>query len=284
MSTPPWRSSAKATMCSTSPSTRMSVRTKLPAPPRSTIAATAASPPKSETSATTTVTPSSVSRSTIDQPAPDAPPVTIATRPLSCIEKALAPVAVAREHELLGQGDPRRGRRIGDDRHRLGDRAQDAHLVPAGVEHDLVAVVLAYGGRQPRLEALVLQVVQQVLGLVLQAQDLHRRAGLDVGQRDALDARAGDDRVPVRAGLRVADGGQHALLQHRRHRVLQPLGLLVDLVPRDPEDVSEKALDEAVAAHDALGVLGARVGEGDRLVARARDVAVALEATDHLVD
>ena len=33
----------------------------------------------------------------------------------------------------------------------------------------------------------------------------------------------------------------------------------------------------------ALGVLGARVGEGDRLVARARDVAVALEAADHLV-
>ena len=51
-----------------------------------------------------------------------------------------------------------------------------------------------------------------------------------------------------------------------------------------PEDVGEEALDQAVAADDALGVLGARVGEGDRLVARARDVAVALEAADHLVD
>src|SRR3954451_2663843 len=177
MSTPPWRSSAKATMCSTSPSTRMSVRTKLPAPPRSTIAATAASPAESATSAMTTATPSSTSRSTIGQPAPVAPPVTIETRSRSSTGE-LAPVAGAREHELLGQGDPRRGRRIGDDRHRLGDRAQDAHLVPAGVEHHLVAVVLAHGGRQPRLEALVLQVVQQVLGLVLQTQDLHRRAGL----------------------------------------------------------------------------------------------------------
>src|SRR4051812_8937670 len=201
MSTPPWRSSAKATMCSTSPSTRMSVRTKLPAPPCSTIAATAASPAESATSATTTATPSSTSRSTIDQPAPVAPPVTIATRPRSSTETALAPVAVAREHELLGQRDPRRGRRVGPDRHRLGDRAQDAHLVPVGLEHDLVAVVLAQRGRQPRLETLVLQVVQEVLGLVLEAQDPHRRARLDVGQRHALDARAGDDRVPVRARL-----------------------------------------------------------------------------------
>ena len=75
------------------------------------------------------------------------------------------------------------------------------------------------------------------------------------------------DRVAVRAGLGVADGGEHALLEHRRHRVLEALGLLVDLVPGDAEHVGEEALDQAVAAHDALGVLGARVGEGDRLVA-----------------
>src|SRR5512132_2761997 len=229
MSTPPWRSSAKATMCSTSPSTRTSVRTKLPAPPRCEIAATAASPATSETSATTTAAPSSTSRSTIDQPAPVAPPVTIATRPRSSTA-VLAPVAVAREHELLGQRDPRRRRRIGDHRHRLGDRTQDAHLMAAGVQDDLVAVVLAQGGRHARLEALLLQVVQEVLGLVLETQDGDRSAGLDVGQRDALDARPGDDRVPVRARLRIADGGQHPLLQDRRHRVLEPLGLLVDLV------------------------------------------------------
>src|SRR3712207_7299907 len=38
-----------------------------------------------------------------------------------------------------------------------------------------------------RLEARVLQVVQEVLGLVLEAQDGHRRALLDVGERHALD-------------------------------------------------------------------------------------------------
>ena len=61
---------------------------------------------------------------------------------------------------------------------------------------------------------------------------------------------AGDDRVAVRAGLRVADRGEHALLEHRGHRVLEALGLLVDLVPRDPEDVGEEALDQPVAADD----------------------------------
>jgi hypothetical protein len=64
----------------------------------------------------------------------------------------------------------------------------------------------------------------------------------------------------------------------------RPLGLLVHLVPRDAEDVGEEALDEPVAADDALGVLAAALGEADRLVAAARDVAVALEPPDHLVD
>ena len=72
-------------------------------------------------------------------------------------------------------------------------------------------------------------------------------------------ARALDERVAVRAGRRVADRRQHPLLEHRRHRVLQPLGLLVDLVPGDPEDVGEEALDQPVAADDRL-----RRGRGPR--------------------
>ena len=129
-----------------------------------------------------------------------------------------------------------------------------------------------------------LEVVQEVLGLVLEAQHAHRGADLDVGERHARQARAGDDRVAVRAGLGVADRREHALLEHRRHRVLEALGLLVDLVPGHAQDVGEEALDQAVAAHDALGVLGAAVGERDRAVGAAGDVAVALEAADHLVD
>src|SRR4051812_11365317 len=82
---------------------------------------------------------------------------------------------------------------------------------------------------------------------------------------------------------RGAPGG-HALLEHGGHRVLQPLRLLVELVPRDAEDVGEEALDQPVAADDGLRVLAPRLGEDERLVGRAGDVAVAVEAPDHLMD
>jgi hypothetical protein len=55
----------------------------------------------------------------------------------------------------------------------------------------------------------------------------------------------------------LADRGEHPLLQHRRHRVLQALCLLVHLVPRDPEDVRQEAFDQPVAAHDRLGMFAA---------------------------
>jgi len=79
--------------------------------------------------------------------------------------------------------------------------------------------------------------VEQLLGLVLEAQDADVGADRDVGQQRAALAGALDDRVAVRAGRGVADRGPHALLEHRRHRVLDPLRLLVDLVPGDAEHV-----------------------------------------------
>ena len=100
--------------------------------------------------------------------------------------------------------------------------------------------------------------MQQLLGLVLEAQDGDLGADLDVGQQRALLADALDDRVAVGAGGGVADRGAHPLLQHRRHRVLDPLRLLVHLVPGDAEDVGEEALDHPVAADDVAGVLAAR--------------------------
>ena len=100
--------------------------------------------------------------------------------------------------------------------------------------------------------------MEDLLGLVLEAEDDDARAGLDVGQQSALLARALDDRVAVGAGLGVADRGEHALLEHRRHRVLQALGLLVDLVPGDAEHVGEEALDQAVALDHRLGLVAAR--------------------------
>ena len=97
--------------------------------------------------------------------------------------------------------------------------------------------------------------MQEVLGLVLEAQDLTLAPSATSASGTPSIRGAADDRMAVRAGLRVADRGEHALLEHRAHRVLEALGLLVDLVPRDAEDVGQEALDQAVAADDALGVV-----------------------------
>ena len=141
-----------------------------------------------------------------------------------------------------------------------------------------IATSSSPGGGERALEAGMepglLQVVEEVLRLVLEPQDAQLRALLDVGERDALLARAGDDRVPVGARLGVADRGEHALLERWRHRVLEPLGLLVDLVPRDVQDVREEALDQPMAADDLACVLAPRLGERQRLVLGAGDVAV----------
>jgi hypothetical protein len=87
----------------------------------------------------------------------------------------------------------------------------------------------------------------------------------------------------IGAGGGVADRRVHPLLQHRRHRVLDPLRLLVHLVPGDAEDVGEEALDHAVAADDVAGVLAPGLGEDQRFVGVAGDVAVLDQAPDHLV-
>ena len=65
--------------------------------------------------------------------------------------------------------------------------------------------------------------------------------------------------------------------------MLQSLGLLVDLVPGNAEHVGEEALDQPVAADDVGRLALAARREADRLVVSARDVAVALQAADHLV-
>src|SRR5919108_4684044 len=57
----------------------------------------------------------------------------------------------------------------------------------------------------------------------------------------------------------------------------------MDLVPWDTQDVGEEALDEAVAAHDRLGVPTTVGGEGQGLVLEPLHIAIALEAADHLV-
>ena len=66
--------------------------------------------------------------------------------------------------------------------------------------------------------------------------------------------------------------------------MLDPLRLLVHLVPGDVQHVGEEALDHPVAADDVGGALAAVLGEGQRFVLVALDVAVLDQAADHFVD
>ena len=99
--------------------------------------------------------------------------------------------------------------------------------------------------------------MQEVFGLVLEAQDRDLGAQLAIGQRDTVDPLADLDRVAVRARLGVADGRPDVGLEAGRHRVFELLGLFVDVVPRDADHVGKESLDHAVTADDVLGVLAA---------------------------
>ena len=82
----------------------------------------------------------------------------------------------------------------------------------------------------------------------------HRRRRLVVG--------AGDG-VAVRAGGGLAQHAVHGQLDAVGDDVLPLAGLLVGLGPRQPEDVGEEALGQAVAADDRLGEGLAVGGEVD---------------------
>ena len=89
----------------------------------------------------------------------------------------------------------------------------------------------------------------------------HHRAGLRLREQRGggafdLVARPGD-RVAVRAGRGVAEQRDELLLDVGRDRVLPAVGLLVDLLPLEPDDVDEQPLGEPVAADDGDGDLAA---------------------------
>jgi len=65
--------------------------------------------------------------------------------------------------------------------------------------------------------------------------------------------------------------------------VLELFGLLVNVVPRDADDIGEEALDHPVSRDDVLGVAPPFQREVNRTAGIALDVAVALEAPQHLV-
>jgi hypothetical protein len=171
----------------------------------------------------------------------------------------------------------------GPHRHGLGHAEGDRGRRPVELELDVVAVGGGDRALRAGIEARGLEVVQQVLGFVLQTEDSHRRADLTIGQRHPVDALADGDRVSVGAGRRIADGLAHVGLEARRHRVLELLGLLMHVVPRHPDDVGEEALNHPMAPDDALGMLAPEVRELDPASAAARDVAAALQPAEHLV-
>jgi hypothetical protein len=97
-----------------------------------------------------------------------------------------------------------------------------------------------------------------------------------------LVARPGDG-VAVRARRGVVEQPVDRRLDRLAQHVLPLAGLVVGLGPRQPEDVGEEALGEAVTAHDLLGQLLAPVGEADGALGGAHQ-ALAGHAPDHLRD
>ena len=66
--------------------------------------------------------------------------------------------------------------------------------------------------------------------------------------------------------------------------MLPAVGLLVDLLPFEPDDVDEEALGQAVAAHDGDGNLASLRSEAEGAIVEQLGVAVLDEAVDGLGD
>ncbi len=142
--------------------------------------------------------------------------------------------------------------------------------------------------RRPGLEGTRLQVREQagvLLGFLGDAIDGRTRAGLDLGQADALRPSLRDrgiDRVPVRARLRVAEQLVEAGLDPGRDRALQAHGLLVRLRPAEADDARQQPLQERVAAKDRVRGSAAGRGQPELAVVGVVDESVRHEPAEHL--
>ena len=105
-------------------------------------------------------------------------------------------------------------------------------------------------------------------------------SGTDAGP-STLCAGPGD-RVAVRARRGVAEEQHELLLDVGRDRVLPAVGLLVDLLPLEPDDVDEQALGEPVPAHDRRRDLATLLGEAEGAVVEQLGVAVVDETVHGL--
>src|ERR1700683_3758546 len=101
--------------------------------------------------------------------------------------RSSASVALPTEYELLGEGDTGGRRRLCEHRDCLRDAPRHRRFAIAGLDGHVVAVVGVDLTLEPGLDAGVLQVVEQILGLVLEPQDRDARAFSAVGQRYAVN-------------------------------------------------------------------------------------------------
>ena len=83
---------------------------------------------------------------------------------------------------------------------------------------------------------------------------------------------------------RVAEHRRHPLHQHVGHRVLQPLGLIVNGVPGVAQERDEVGLDEAVPAKHAERRAPAVLGELDALVGHVLQQPLLGQPLDHAAD
>src|SRR5688572_31731073 len=107
----------------------------------------------------------------------------------------LPAISILSEYELVGQGHPWRRGRIGSHGHRLGHAARDDVARSVRLDRHLVLSRGRQRALEPRMKPCLLQVVEDVLGLVLEPQDAQCGALLDIRERYAHFTRAGDDRV-----------------------------------------------------------------------------------------
>src|SRR6266498_4114183 len=140
------------------------------------------------------------------------------------------------------------------DRDRPGRVERQLGAVPVGVlELGLCALRTSHDVGSTWLDPGATEHAQQVVVLVLEAQDARPAAALHAGQRHPRLARVVPDGVTVWAGPGLSDHLEHARLEPGRDAHLEGLRLLVDVVPGHAHDLHEKRLDQAVAADDVPG-------------------------------
>ena len=191
--------------------------------------------------------------------------------------RAGPPGSAARRRDLIALEDARLRRQ------RVGVRGIHDPELGSGSDPERDPLAVPHHGDEPggrgdfdhvqrhtRLQARALVEVHQlqvVLGLFHDPLDDDLLAGPDLGERERERRRPrtrARDRIPVRAGHRVAQHRHQPLFDLRRDDVLDQVGLFVGLAPAEAEDLGQQPLGERVAPDDALGLLAARHRSGGR--------------------